>query len=344
MVKFGNLKTSKKNGRQGNSQDGVDIYGIPEKRKNYWGIQCKGKDDYSDKELSEKEINIEIKKALRFRPKLEKFIFATTANKNSKIEKFIRKKNLYYRKHRNLCIDINSWEDIVDLIEINKHTYNSYVKGKHFISSHDFEIIINYDKAPEIRPKFIKDIIYYKEKRVKINLGLENALKVGAHVIEAKVKSDYIDRNADKSWCEIIIKLNNIGNETIEDWNIELVFEGNINELRTDLNGDYGIIGHPNYYSEKNTVFYFSQKSLVQKDFLTFVVYVKPHASKRGIKINWNILARDFNKNGICILKVNPEYVTNKSTYETDNKKLLSEKKRINITEFKEQKETYGDF
>jgi len=37
----------KKNGRSGQNQQGVDVYGIPKFDTEYYGIQCKGKDDYT---------------------------------------------------------------------------------------------------------------------------------------------------------------------------------------------------------------------------------------------------------------------------------------------------------
>ena len=36
-------KEIKKNGRKGQTQDGVDVYGIPKGEVSYYGIQCKGK-------------------------------------------------------------------------------------------------------------------------------------------------------------------------------------------------------------------------------------------------------------------------------------------------------------
>ena len=50
-------KEIKMNGRKGQSQHGVDIYGIPKGENYYSGIQCKGKDDYTHKQLAENEIN-----------------------------------------------------------------------------------------------------------------------------------------------------------------------------------------------------------------------------------------------------------------------------------------------
>ncbi len=66
-----NCPEIKKNGRSGQNQNGVDIYGIPKGENEYYGIQCKGKDEYSNKQFSVDEINEEIDKAKTFTPTLK---------------------------------------------------------------------------------------------------------------------------------------------------------------------------------------------------------------------------------------------------------------------------------
>jgi hypothetical protein len=104
----------KKNGRAGQSQHGVDIYGIPNGEIQYYGIQCKGKDEYSNKQFTEDEIINEIEKAKAFTPSLKKFYLATTAVKDATIETFVRIKNIESINAGYFSIDIFSWEDIVD--------------------------------------------------------------------------------------------------------------------------------------------------------------------------------------------------------------------------------------
>ena len=81
--------TIKRHGRQGQNQHGVDVYAYVDKYNGYCGIQCKGKDDYSNAQLTEAEIDAEIAKALTFEPELRVLLFATTANKDAKIEGYI---------------------------------------------------------------------------------------------------------------------------------------------------------------------------------------------------------------------------------------------------------------
>lgn len=87
-----NCPEIKKNGRPGDQQFGVDVYGIPENQRQYFGIQCKGEDEYTDKQFTATEINDCIKQAKEFDPPLKKLYLATTAVKNSGIEALVRKK------------------------------------------------------------------------------------------------------------------------------------------------------------------------------------------------------------------------------------------------------------
>lgn len=108
----------KRHGRQGQNQHGVDVFSYVEKYGGYCGIQCKGKDDYTNAQFTEGEIDTEIEKALGFEPKLKLLVFATTANKDAKIEGYIRKTLRIERKdylqlilHHGKIL-LTNWSDI----------------------------------------------------------------------------------------------------------------------------------------------------------------------------------------------------------------------------------------
>ena len=75
--------TIKRHGCQGRNQHGVGVFSYVEKYGGYCDIQCKGKDDYANDQLTEGEFDTEIEKALGFEPELKLLIFATTANKDA---------------------------------------------------------------------------------------------------------------------------------------------------------------------------------------------------------------------------------------------------------------------
>ncbi len=77
-----------KNGRQGQSQHGVDVFG---KSGDKWiGIQCKGKAANYGGELTDDELKAELEKSKTFTPKLSSYYLATTAPRDQKIQTIAR--------------------------------------------------------------------------------------------------------------------------------------------------------------------------------------------------------------------------------------------------------------
>ena len=71
---------AQKNGRSGQPQHGVDVFGSPGSNYEiYQGVQCKGKETQYSAKPSVKELECEISKAESFEPSLQHWIFATTA-------------------------------------------------------------------------------------------------------------------------------------------------------------------------------------------------------------------------------------------------------------------------
>ena len=79
------------NGRAGQSQNGVDIWGKRDGRADHWvGVQCKGKNDDYHGTVTEKELRNEVEKARGFKPHLSEFILVTTAPDDAKIQEIAR--------------------------------------------------------------------------------------------------------------------------------------------------------------------------------------------------------------------------------------------------------------
>ena len=216
----------KKNGRVGQSQHGVDIYGRPDNKTNYFGIQCKGKDNYLNNKLNVDEIDAEIMKAKSFKPQLECFIFATTSNKDAKIEEYIREKDIESKKNNSFAIELYSWEDIADLIEENKHTFNWYVKKVSFKDLYKISVIIN-DKEDsiELNPKYIKNIINVTTKNRFNNEAVLETInnKILGHNLIHKIK--IINKEIDYSIVPLKIEMYNTGNITLEYIKLFIEFE-----------------------------------------------------------------------------------------------------------------------
>ena len=156
----------KRPGRQGQNQHGVDVYAYVEKYNGSCGIQCKGKDDYTNAKLTENEIDEEIEKALSFEPSLKLLVFATTANKDANIEAYIRKKDVENRSKGSFKVDIASWEDIVDHLKRYRSTFLWYVNNCQFKDATNVSITFDGEEDVTIHPEYVKTTIHYEYKEL----------------------------------------------------------------------------------------------------------------------------------------------------------------------------------
>ena len=80
-----------RNGRSGQAQHGVDVYGQRGGQGGTWvGVQCKGKDEGLDKIFTEAELRTEVNKARSFEPALSEFIVVTTLPSDARIQEVAR--------------------------------------------------------------------------------------------------------------------------------------------------------------------------------------------------------------------------------------------------------------
>lgn len=225
----------RKNGRSGQSQCGVDIYAIPSEKKNYWGIQCKGKDEYTKSKLTKIEIDSEIRKAKTFKPELETFIFATTSNKDAKIEEYVRIKDLESRKNGSFKILLFSWEDIVELIEENPATFNYYVNAQNYRDHYQINVTLNdSDGELELNPVIIQEKEYFltKEERERIDI-LSGRKWMNQLIRDFKPDKKIIKEVKEQLKLRVVIQ--NIGNKVIEDWKFRLKVEGDFIDFSDEL-------------------------------------------------------------------------------------------------------------
>jgi hypothetical protein len=76
------------NGRPGQAQNGVDIFGRKIEDQQWFGIQCKARKN--DNKLGETEIREEINKAKYFTPSLKNYTLITTLNRDEKLQELMR--------------------------------------------------------------------------------------------------------------------------------------------------------------------------------------------------------------------------------------------------------------
>jgi hypothetical protein len=108
---------AQKEGRRGQPQHGVDIVGSPQAERNcYHAVQCKGKDANYGSSANWDEVLAEIGKTERFSPKLDHWIFATTAPVDGKLQAAARKLSVKRSEANQFTVSVLGWEEIQALM------------------------------------------------------------------------------------------------------------------------------------------------------------------------------------------------------------------------------------
>jgi len=115
------------NGRQGQAQNGVDVYGPSNKPGEFIGVQCKGKDSNFGASVSEKELREEVKKSEGFEPAINKFFLVTTAQHDQGIQEIARKlTEEYAQENKEISIHVLGWQDLTLRIRENEKVLKAY--------------------------------------------------------------------------------------------------------------------------------------------------------------------------------------------------------------------------
>jgi len=338
----------KRNGRTGQPQHGVDVYAIPSGENHYWGIQCKGKDDYTKSKLTEEEIDNEISKAKNFNPKLAVFIFATTSNKDSKIEEYVRLRDEESRSKGSFEILLFCWEDIVDLIEENRNTYNFYLNNNNFKENHQIKVYFENSKLETtVEPTYIRVFNrFYNTNKPSEDILREKAI-LGKRQLTALI-SPPSSKNINYALCKFGIYIINEGTKVIEDWKFKIEFDKNQIELITDNIGT-GFPGMINFeratnkktYCDDYEIRYYPliNQPFIQTDSRFFDAWVVPLPNITEIDFKWSIKARDYQDSGILKMKVIPKYEDRYRYIGVENDALIKDDELISVssTEPKEE-------
>jgi tetratricopeptide (TPR) repeat protein len=105
---------AQKNGRSGQPQAGVDVFG--QQHEQWVGVQCKQKDNPLWVKVNVKELETEVEKALNFRPQLASFILATTGPADAEVQQRARELTEMHKKKGLFSVSVWSWREIWNAI------------------------------------------------------------------------------------------------------------------------------------------------------------------------------------------------------------------------------------
>jgi len=145
-----------KNGRLGQKQYGVDLYGHENQGPDYSGIQSKLKDTYPEKKVTYKQVTDEVKKADTFKPTLGKYYIATSARKDAVLQQKVRVFNEQRIKDGKFKVRIYFWEDILELAQVDHEIMEQYF-GEQYFSS-DIQVLQGSQAVEELIREARQDI------------------------------------------------------------------------------------------------------------------------------------------------------------------------------------------
>jgi hypothetical protein len=315
-----------KNGRLGQLQNGVDIYGIPHNEQKYWGIQCKGKSEYNDDQydhpqFTTEEIDGEIEKAKTFTPKLGKLYFSTTALNDAKIQAHIRQRNLDHISAGLFEVHIFAWETIVDLIDEHKPVYDWYVNNRKYRVDQSAEVTFGGGLAEiEASPKFSQTKTRYYQKILPASqypqASLAAAFIRAQDAIRVKPVFSFQKAKINRSLIAIDIQVTNTGHASIEDYKVLVLIEGDIeriemkNKVYPSLSIEDIIPKTTNWSvapDKKSAEVRPYKNTLVGQDtFVSDEVYLRPTNTASLITVKWKLVAKEYNTQGELIILVQP--------------------------------------
>lgn len=305
-----------KNGRLGQNQSGVDVFGIPEGENAYYGIQCKGKNEYSNSQFTEKEILEEIEKAKLFDPRLKKYYLTTTAENDATIQAFVRKKNLEHKANGLFEIHLYAWEAIVDLIDENKQTHDWYVKSQNYKTNHSVSVTFENGLTEiECYPQFKEITRTYK---IRTSSKGNDIIGFSPYAVYGPA--------VNLSYYPISLVIANTGTEPIEEFKIHLAFEGEIlGWARTNDHDKYPTTSQnlPSDITLNSDSFIASinpkQPILVSDDvFKSAPIFIKPPIKQSQISVQWKLLSKSFKSEGKLTINMVPQIKKETWTLEED--------------------------
>jgi hypothetical protein len=110
---------AQKNGRGGQGQHGVDVFGRPRNHDKHHGVECKGHVDYEDQSLSESDLKAAIQKAEAFRPRLEHFTLASLTRRDARIQETAREISESRVSRGLFSVSVMSWDDLSETTQAN---------------------------------------------------------------------------------------------------------------------------------------------------------------------------------------------------------------------------------
>jgi hypothetical protein len=242
---------AERNGREGQKQSGVDVYGYNKHTKEQTGVQCKKRKNKLNgvvapsSSLSEQEVDEELKDARSFTPSLDRYVIATTSPRDNDLQEHVRKLNASGTKPQ---VALWFWNDFVEELNANDNLMYRYYenilkyRNKYSPETHYLRMLALAFDRPAIRTTF------HLENRATDFIGaisaLQQAVSTGVlkdkdgHVID-QVRIAAIQTSEIKNIKKVLQQIRTRATEALKEGIIvehQTVIEINDRSLQEELN------------------------------------------------------------------------------------------------------------
>lgn len=114
------------NGRGGQPQAGVDVFGTNSRTGGLEGVQCKGKDARYRSAVTVDELRDEVAKALTFKPALTHYCLVTSGVTDVKVQEEARLINEAHRKAGKFGVKVYGWDQLLAILQRHPKVARTY--------------------------------------------------------------------------------------------------------------------------------------------------------------------------------------------------------------------------
>lgn len=218
------------NGRTGQRQAGVDVYGcIGSHNGDLGGIQCKRKDNFVDDSLTVKELRKIVNAAKKFNPKLKRFIVAYTGKREVKLQNEAVKISEKHKESGLFSVAVFSWDDIKLVLGNYPEVIDKYFSDRTSVSAKAIESLKksvdeNLKEQTQNKDKIIENIQLTSQSMKDgiasmaetVRTSIDTTVVTKEYDAELDEIRDLIDSGKAKEGLDRILKLEKRLNEKVD--------------------------------------------------------------------------------------------------------------------------------
>ena len=135
---------TQRNGRTGQPQHGVDVFGRPDGEPYYAGVQARNK-VYPPTAVTVAELRAEVEKAKSFVPELRSFVLATTAPNDATVQEEARRLTGANETEGLFSVEVWSWDQLelrmTEYPEVLRQHYPQFALGRYGAAESTAELV-----------------------------------------------------------------------------------------------------------------------------------------------------------------------------------------------------------